>query len=44
MIAAVQKKLGVQVDGRAGTETWGAIYAALSGIRISITAHQSIGK
>lgn len=27
MIAAVQKKLGVQVDGRAGTETWGAIYA-----------------
>ncbi len=29
MIAAVQKKLGVQVDGRAGTETWGAIYAAL---------------
>jgi len=27
MIAAVQKKLGVEVDGRAGTETWGAIYA-----------------
>lgn len=27
MIAAVQKKLGVQDDGRAGTETWGAIYA-----------------
>ncbi|UVT15594.1 MAG: M15 family metallopeptidase [Nitrospira sp.] len=27
MISAVQKKLGVQVDGRAGTETWGAIYA-----------------
>ena len=27
MIAAVQKKLDVQVDGRAGTETWGAIYA-----------------
>ena len=27
MIAAVQKKLGVQVDGKAGTETWGAIYA-----------------
>jgi peptidoglycan L-alanyl-D-glutamate endopeptidase CwlK len=27
MIAAVQKKLGVQVDGRAGPETWGAIYA-----------------
>jgi len=29
MIAAVQKKLRIQVDGRAGTETWGAIYAAL---------------
>lgn len=27
MISAVQKKLGVQDDGRAGTETWGAIYA-----------------
>jgi len=27
MISAVQKKLGIQVDGRAGTETWGAIYA-----------------
>lgn len=29
MIEAVQRALGVQVDGRAGTETWGAIYAAL---------------
>ena len=27
MISAIQKKLGVQVDGRAGPETWGAIYA-----------------
>lgn len=27
MISAVQKKLGVHVDGRAGPETWGAIYA-----------------
>jgi len=27
MVAAVQKKLGVQVDGKAGPETWGAIYA-----------------
>jgi peptidoglycan LD-endopeptidase CwlK len=27
MVSAVQKKLGVQVDGRAGTQTWGAIYA-----------------
>jgi peptidoglycan L-alanyl-D-glutamate endopeptidase CwlK len=29
MIAAVQKKLGVQVDGRPGPETWGAIYAQI---------------
>jgi peptidoglycan LD-endopeptidase CwlK len=29
MIRAVQKKLKVQEDGKAGTETWGAIYAAL---------------
>lgn len=27
MIAAVQKKLGVDADGRAGPDTWGAIYA-----------------
>jgi hypothetical protein len=27
MIAAVQKKLGVLVDGRPGPETWGAIYS-----------------
>ena len=27
VIRAVQKTLGVQVDGRAGPETWGAIYA-----------------
>jgi peptidoglycan L-alanyl-D-glutamate endopeptidase CwlK len=29
MIEAVQRKLDVAVDGRAGAETWGAIYAAL---------------
>ncbi len=29
MVAAVQKKLGVQVDGKAGPETWGAIYAEI---------------
>ncbi len=29
MISAVQKKLGVDADGRAGTETWGAIYAEI---------------
>lgn len=27
IIAAVQKKLGVQVDGRAGPETWATIYS-----------------
>lgn len=29
MIVAVQKKLNVHPDGKAGPETWGAIYAAL---------------
>jgi peptidoglycan L-alanyl-D-glutamate endopeptidase CwlK len=29
MIEAIQKKLKVQVDGKAGPETWAAIYAAL---------------
>lgn len=29
MIRAVQGALNIQVDGRAGAETWGAIYAAL---------------
>jgi peptidoglycan L-alanyl-D-glutamate endopeptidase CwlK len=29
MISAIQKKLGVAVDGRAGLETWGAIYAEI---------------
>lgn len=27
MIGGIQKALGIQVDGRAGPETWGAIYA-----------------
>jgi peptidoglycan LD-endopeptidase CwlK len=27
LISGVQKKLGIQVDGRAGPETWGAVYA-----------------
>ncbi|HLB30368.1 MAG TPA: M15 family metallopeptidase [Gammaproteobacteria bacterium] len=26
MIAAIQKKLGIDVDGKAGPQTWGAIY------------------
>jgi peptidoglycan L-alanyl-D-glutamate endopeptidase CwlK len=29
MIAAVQQTLGVDVDGKAGPQTWGAIYARL---------------
>ena len=29
MIAAVQQVLGVEVDGKAGPQTWGAIYARL---------------
>ncbi len=29
MIRAVQAALGVEVDGRPGPETWGAVYAAL---------------
>jgi peptidoglycan LD-endopeptidase CwlK len=27
LISGVQQKLGIQVDGRAGPETWGAVYA-----------------
>ena len=29
MIRAVQQKLGIEVDGRAGPQTWGAIYQAI---------------
>ncbi|MEQ1831478.1 MAG: M15 family metallopeptidase [Candidatus Eisenbacteria bacterium] len=29
MIIAVQKKVGVEADGRPGPQTWGAIYASL---------------
>ena len=29
MIEAIQEKLQIQVDGKAGPETWGAIYAAI---------------
>ena len=35
MIEAVQQALGVEVDGKPGTETWGAIYAALVKKRIA---------
>ena len=31
IISAVQSSLGVEVDGRAGTETWGAIYERIVG-------------
>jgi peptidoglycan L-alanyl-D-glutamate endopeptidase CwlK len=31
LISAVQSSLGVEVDGRAGTETWGAIYERIVG-------------
>lgn len=31
MIAAIQQELRIQVDGRAGPETWGAIYAHIVG-------------
>ncbi len=34
MIAAVQAQLGIEVDGRAAPETWGAIYARLVGKKI----------
>ena len=34
MIAAVQEVLGVEVDGKAGPQTWGAIYARLVGKKI----------
>jgi peptidoglycan LD-endopeptidase CwlK len=29
LISGIQKELGIQVDGRAGAETWGAIYARI---------------
>jgi peptidoglycan L-alanyl-D-glutamate endopeptidase CwlK len=38
MIRAVQKALGVNVDGRAGPETWTAIYAAVVQTRRAATA------
>lgn len=31
MVSAVQKKLNVQVDGKAGPQTWGAIYKSVIG-------------
>jgi peptidoglycan L-alanyl-D-glutamate endopeptidase CwlK len=34
MVEAVQRALGVTVDGRAGPETWGAIYAELVDKRV----------
>lgn len=34
MIAAVQAQLGVEVDGKAGPQTWGAVYARIVGRKI----------
>ena len=34
MIAEVQEALGIDVDGKAGPQTWGAIYARLVSKRI----------
>lgn len=44
LISAVQKKLGIQIDGRAGTETWEAIYAYIVKPKINgQTPAQAIG-
>ena len=44
MIRAVQKKLGIDVDGRAGPQTWGAIYQVIvrpqAEPRVAFTAPQ----
>lgn len=43
MIEGVQGALGVQVDGRAGPETWRAIYAVLVDPKIAVApAHEAI--
>ena len=45
MVEAVQRALGVTVDGRAGPETWGAIYAELVDKRVGgKTPQQAIEK
>ncbi|MBX3276597.1 MAG: M15 family metallopeptidase [Acidobacteria bacterium] len=45
MIEAVQKKLKIQVDGKAGAETWGAIYAAIVKPTIGgVAPHLAISK
>lgn len=38
VIRDVQARLGVTVDGRAGPETWEAIYNALTGERVPVTS------
>ena len=44
MVRAVQRKLGVKVDGRAGPQTWGAVYQYIvrpqSEPRVAFTAPQ----
>jgi len=45
IIEAVQRKLKIQVDGKGGSETWGAIYAAIVKPTISGAApEQAISK
>jgi peptidoglycan L-alanyl-D-glutamate endopeptidase CwlK len=45
MIKAVQQRLGVQADGRAGSQTWGAIYAALVDTKVAgVTPEQGIAQ
>lgn len=44
LISAVQKQLGVQVDGRAGPETWRAIYAHVVSPKIGkLSSAQAMG-
>ncbi len=44
IIREVQKKLGIDVDGKAGPQTWGAIYQAIvkpsSAPRLAFSAPQ----
>lgn len=37
MIKAIQTKLGIHVDGRAGPETWGSIYTHIVGLPVDNT-------
>lgn len=41
MISAVQEELKVHVDGRAGPETWGAIYERIVGPTLNSASRPS---